>query len=205
LLVILNGAARLAEGDAAAVEAMRAIVQTDTSWRVPASARLARYYDRIGDRAGAHRWASLLERAEEAEMRACQLVCDSLVSGECSPTTRPASLIEVVRAACAADPTLTKAWLVTGKIPSEMVNGAALQVDALILVVYPFDSMQRPYDVDAIKTRHHQVLNDLIEPNALAVVISFYATEPLPSLLRKTLEQMPVSSTVLLSPHLLSP
>ena len=61
-------AARLAEGDASAVETMRALAKEDASWRAPAYARLVRYHDRIGDRAGVHRWASLLERASEPEM-----------------------------------------------------------------------------------------------------------------------------------------
>jgi len=48
---------------------------------------------------------------------------------------------------------------------------ATLRADALILVVDPFDAMQQSYDVGAIRARHQQVLCDLIEPNALPVVI----------------------------------
>src|SRR5262245_19436608 len=65
---------------------------------------------------------------------------------------------------------------------------ATLRADALILVVDPFDAMQQSYDVGAIRARHQQVLCDLIEPNALPVVISFYSAEPLPSALHDALE-----------------
>jgi Zn-dependent protease with chaperone function len=90
-------AARLAEGDASAVETMRALAKEDASWRAPAYARLLSYHNRIGDRAGVHRWATLLERAGEPEMRAYASVCDGLASrrrssrpcAPASPPTRP--------------------------------------------------------------------------------------------------------------------
>lgn len=197
-------AARLAEGDATGVKAMRAIAQADTNWRAAACDRLVRYYDRIGDHAAAHRWASLLERTEATEMRACQSVCSRLVSGECTPTTRQAQLIEVLRVGLAAEPAVVKAWLVKGEVSSENPLGAERKADALILVIDPFDAMQQPYDVDIIKARHQRVLNDLIEPNALTVAISFYSTEPLPCSLRDALERLPASS-ILLPRHLRSP
>ncbi|EJN08856.1 Zn-dependent protease with chaperone function [Bradyrhizobium sp. YR681] len=189
-------AARLAEGDGSAVEAMRLIAKEDASWCMPAYARLIRYLERTGDRAAAHRWARLLESAGESEMRAYELVCSGLVSVGPSPTTRPAPLIEVLRAALAADPAVARAWLAESNAPLTMAGktpGATLRADALILIIDPFDAMQRPYDVDAIKARHQQVLSGLIEPNALAVVISFYSTEPLPSALHDALEQFPRS------------
>ncbi|MBR0831133.1 M48 family metalloprotease [Bradyrhizobium manausense] len=189
-------AARLAEDDGSAVEAMRMIAKEDASWRAAAYARLMRHFERIGDRASAHRWARLLERAGESEMRAYELVCGGLVSGEHSPTTRTAPLIEVLRAGLAAEPAVAKAFLVESQAPlvvAEKAAGASLRADALILIADPFDAMQKPYDVDAIKTRHQQVLSDLTEANTLAVVISFYTTEPLPSALHDTLEQHPTS------------
>src|SRR5262245_23832286 len=190
-------AARLAEDDASAVETMRALAREDASWRVPAYARLARYHDNIGDQAGVRRWASLMERAGELEMRAYASVWRGLVSGKHSPTTRPAPLIESLRAGLAADPAVAKAWLVEAKAPLVAANNAllaTLRADALILIIDPFDAMQRPYNVDIIRARHQQVLNDLIEPNALPVAISFYSTEPLPSTQREALEQLPAGS-----------
>jgi hypothetical protein len=67
-------------------------------------------------------------------------------------------------------------------------------VDALVLVVEPFDAAQQPDDDEIVKARHQQVLGDLIEPNALPVVIAFYSTEPLPTALRRALEQLPAGS-----------
>jgi hypothetical protein len=69
-----------------------------------------------------------------------------------------------------------------------------LRADALILIVDPFDAMQEPHNVDVIRARHQQMLSDLIEPNALPVVISYYSTEPLPSALRDALEQLSAGS-----------
>ncbi len=189
--------ARLMEGDASAVETMRALAREDASWRVPVYARLVRYHDRIGDREGARRWAGALARAREPEMGAYASVCDDLDAGNHSPTTRPAPLIETLRAGLAADPVVAKAWLVDVKAPldpAEKAGTVTLRVDALILVVDPFDATQQPYDVDVVKARHQQVLGDLIEPNALPVVISFYSTEPLPTALRGALEQLPAGS-----------
>jgi hypothetical protein len=190
-------AARLAEGDASAVETMRALAEQDASWRVPVCARLARYHDRIGDRAGANRWANQLERSSKLEMHAYTSVCDGLVSGEQYPTTHAAPLIETLRAGLATDSAVAKAWLVEAKAPlatAKWAHAATLRVDALILVIDPFDAMQQPYDADVVTARHQRVLGDLIEPNALPVVISFYTTEPLPTALQDALEQLPAGS-----------
>ena len=190
-------AARLTEGDASAVETLRALAKEDASWRVPAYGRLMRYHDRIGDREGARRWAGALARASEPEGRAYASVCNRLNAGVLSRTRRPAPLIETLRAGLAADPFVAKAWLVEAKAPlvtAERARGATLRVDALILVVDPLDAMRQPYDVDVVKARHQQILGDLIEPNARPVVISFYSTEPLPTALRGALEQLPAGS-----------
>ena len=190
-------AARLMEGDASAVETMRALAREDASWRVPVYARIMQYHDRIGDRVGFDRWSGALARAGEPEIGAYASVCDDLDAGNHSPTTRPAPLIETLRAGLAADPVVAKAWLVECKaalVAAGEARGAPLRVDALILVVDPLNAMQQPYDVDVVKARHRRVLGDLIEPNALSVVISFYSTEPLPTALRGALDQLPAGS-----------
>jgi Zn-dependent protease with chaperone function len=192
-IMFAYASARLTEGDASAVEPMRALAKEDASWRVPVCARLVRYHDRIGDREGARRWGRALERAGEVQMRAYASACDGLAAGEYSPTTRPAPLIQTLRAGLAADPFVAKAWLVEAKVPlvtAEQRRGVTLRVDALILVVDPLDDVQQPYDVGIIRDRHQQVLGDLIEPNALPVAISFYSTEPLPEALRDALKRL---------------
>lgn len=67
----------------------------------------------------------------------------------------------------------------------------ALRADALVLVVDPFDAAQKPRDTDVISARYQQVLGDLIEPNALPLVIAFYSTEPLPAALQDALRRLP--------------
>jgi Zn-dependent protease with chaperone function len=189
--------ARLSEGDASAVETLRTLARADATWRVPAYARVMQYHNSIGDRVGFDRWAGALGRASTPAMNAYASVCDGLEAGEHAPTTRPAPLIETLRAGLAADPVVAKAWLVEGKVPLDTTGQAhavSLRVDALILIVDPFDAERQPDDETIVQARHRQVLGDLIEPNALPVVISFYSTEPLPTALRDALAQLPAGS-----------
>jgi Zn-dependent protease with chaperone function len=189
--------ARLTEGDASAVETLRALARADATWRVPAYARVMQYHNSIGDRVGFDRWAGALARASTPAMNAYASVCDGLEAGEHAPTTRPAPFIETLRAGLAADPVVAKAWLVEGKVPLDTIEQAhavSLRVDALILIVDPFDAERQPDDETIVQARHRQVLGDLIEPNALPVVISFYSTEPLPTALRDALERLPAGS-----------
>jgi hypothetical protein len=155
------------------------------------------YHNSIGDRVGFDRWAGALGRASTPAMNAYASVCDGLEAGEHAPTTRPAPFIETLRAGLAADPVVAKAWLVEGKVPldtTEQAHAVSLRVDALILIVDPFDAERQPDDETIVQARHRQVLGDLIEPNALPVVISFYSTEPLPTALRDALERLPAGS-----------
>jgi len=115
-------------------------------------------------------------------MDAYASVCYGLEVGEHAPTTRPAPLIETLRAGLAADPVVAKAWLVEGKVPldtTEQAQAVTLRVDALILIVDPFDADRQPDDEDVVRARHRQMLADLIEPNALPVVISLEAVDEL--------------------------
>src|SRR5262249_15487093 len=57
--------ARLADGDAGAVETLRMLPRTDASWRVPVYARLMRHHERSGDRARANGWANQLDPASQ--------------------------------------------------------------------------------------------------------------------------------------------
>jgi hypothetical protein len=98
--------------------------------------------------------------------------------------------------AIAAEPAVATAWLAEGKAPLAGTQAACPEpqrVDALIIAVDPFDSAQRPNDVDAIKDRQRQVLTELIEPDALPIVISFNTTEPLPAALSVALERHPAA------------
>jgi len=96
---------------------------------VPVYARLVGYHDRIGDREGARRWAGALARAGEPEMGAYASVCDDLDAGNHSPTTRPAPLIEALRAGLAADPVVAKAWLVECKAALVAAEEGILDLD----------------------------------------------------------------------------
>jgi Zn-dependent protease with chaperone function len=189
-------AARLVEGDGSAVEAMRALAKENASWRVPAYARLLRYHDRIGDRAGVRRWTALLESAGQNEIRAYARACDALAAGQQSPTTRPAPFVDALRAGFSADPVVAKAWLAEAAVPlvtSAKVRTVTLRADVLILVLDAFDAGQEPYDADVVRSHHQQALGDLIEPNTLPVVLSFYTTEALPPALQEALDKLPAA------------
>jgi hypothetical protein len=191
-------AAGLAEGDARAVETMRALAKEDASWRVPVCARLVRYHDRIGDRAGANRWAEQLEVFGELEARAHATACNDLAAGRLEPTTHPAALIKILHAGFVAEPAVAKAWLVEGRVllaAAAKAHDVTVRVDALILVVDPFDAERPSYDLDAVRSHQQSALSELIEPNALPVVMIFYATESLPAALEAALEQLPAGGT----------
>ena len=190
-------AARLAEGDAGAVEPMRALARDDATWHVPVCARMIRYYEKIGDRARANRWAEQMENSAVLEARAHDRVCDDIIAGKHAPTTRPAVLIDTLRAGFAADPVVARAWLVESKVSLDVAataRAATMRADALILVIDPFDTDKQPNDDDAVRSRHREALADLIEPNVLPAVISFYTTEAVPAALQATLDRLPPSS-----------
>ena len=187
-----HATARLADGDASAVDSLVALAKADASWRVPVCERLVRYYRRIDDRPGENRWTDQLHHVGEAAARSYAEICDNLDAGKIAPTSRPAPLIETLHAGFAADPRVARAWLVEGT--AETARGGTRRADALILVLDPFDDMQQPYDTGVVEDRHRQTLDSLIEPNGLPVVISFYSTERLPPDLHAALEKLPAGS-----------
>ena len=70
-----------------------------------------------------------------------------------------------------------------------------MRVDALVLVIDPFDRNQNPYDADAVSYRHQNCLSDLVEPNTLPIVVRFYSTEPVSKELVASLAKLPETST----------
>ena len=93
-------------------------------------------------------------------------------------------------AALATDPAVAKAWLIAGNAPLATATNpraAILRVDALVLVIDPFDKNQSPHDAEAVSNRYQDMLSGLVEPNTLPVVVRFYSTEPLPRELAATL------------------
>jgi len=188
-------AVRLADGDAGAVEVLSALAQDDAIWREPVCHRLANYFAETGDRDRAGRWAEQLKVEDDRMQQAYASVCDRIAAGRLAQSSRPQPFVETLRAGLAADPAIAKAWLLEGQARLATAKSAVdLPVDALVIVVDPFDAEQRPYYADAVLARQQQVLADLIGSGALAVVVSYYSTEPLPAALRTTLEQQPSSS-----------
>jgi hypothetical protein len=187
-------AARLAAGDAGAVKTLIALAREDQRWRLKIFPRLVLYCEATGDGAGASRWARGLEMAKEAGRRAWMSMHDDLAAGRLAPTTRAAPVIATVHAALAAEPAIAKAWLLEGKVRLAGTRTARAQVqraDALILAVDPLDARQKPRDIHAMMERQRDVLDGLIEPDALPVVMAHYTTETLQQTQSAALAKVP--------------
>jgi hypothetical protein len=110
---------------------------------------------------------------------------------EAAAAARP-GLYRSLRAGLGAEPAIAKAWLLEGQAQLATAKITVdLPVEALIIVVDSFDAQQKPTYADAVQARQQEVLAGLIGPGALAVVVSYYSTEPLPPALRTVLEHQP--------------
>jgi Zn-dependent protease with chaperone function len=190
-------AAQLYDGDTTAADRLKVIAAADASYRVPVCTRLVRHFRRQGDYRAAEKWANQLETSGRELARAHDSVTSGICSGKAWPTRRPPPFSMTLFAALATAPSVAKAWLIAGNAPlatATSPRAAILHVDALVLVIDPFDKNQSPYDADAVSNHHQDMLSDLVEPNTLPVVVRFYSTEPLPSELAATLAKLPETS-----------
>jgi len=191
-------AAQLYDGDTTAADRLKVIAAADASYRVPVCTRLVRHFHRQGDNRDAEKWANQLETSGRELARAHDSVISGVCSGKAWPTRRPPSFSMTLFAGLGTEPAVAKAWLIAGNAPLATATNpqaAILHVDALVLVIDPFDKNQNPYDADAVSNRHQDMLSDLVEPNTLPVVVRFYSTEALPSELAVTLAKLPETST----------
>jgi Zn-dependent protease with chaperone function len=191
-------AAQLYDGDTTAADRLKVIAVADASYRVPVCTRLVRHFRRQGDNRDAEKWANQLESSGRELARAHDSVIAGICSGKAWPTRRPPSFSMTLFAGLVTDPAVAKAWLIAGNAPLATATNpqaAILHVDALVLVIDPFDKNQISYDADAISDRYQEILFDLVEPNTLPVVVRFYSTESLPSELAATLAKLPETST----------
>ena len=189
--------AQLYDGDTTAADRLKVIAATDASYRVPVCMRLVRYFRRQCDNHSAEKWANQLETSGRELARAHDSVAMGIRSGKAWPTRRPPPFSVTLFAGLATDPSVAKAWLIEGNAPlatATSPRAAILHVDALVLVIDPFDKDQNPYDADAVSNQHQCILSDLVEPNTLPVVVCFYSTEPLPGELAATLAKLPDTS-----------
>jgi hypothetical protein len=188
----------LYDGDTTGADRLKVIAAADASYRVPVCTRLVRHFRRQGDNRAAEKWANQLESSGRGLARAHDSVTRGICSGKAWPTRRPPPFSMTLFAGLATDPAVAKAWLIAGNAPLATATNpqaAILHVDALVLVIDPFDKNQNPYDADAVSNRYQDMLFDLAEPNTLPVVVRFYSTESLPSELAATLAKLPETST----------
>jgi Zn-dependent protease with chaperone function len=190
--------ALLTEGDAAGVDTMTGTATADASFQVPACVRLARFYERRKDRTNVERWTAQLEASGKRLEQTVNAVSDHVFAGNVLASSRPTEIAACLRAGLAADSAVAKAYFLESKAPlasNKKHVAATVRVDICVLIIDPFDDQQRAYDVDAIRAGHRQTLADLIEPNALPIVTSFYSTETLPPILQAVLDKMLSQST----------
>jgi Peptidase family M48 len=186
-------AALLADDDAAGIAMMVGLATAEPTYRVPACLRLVRYYTRAGDRTEVERWDNQLEASGSQLMRTGAMASEGIASGEVVASTRPPAIMACLRAGMAEEPTVAKAWLLEGNAvlgTTKNPRAAAIHIDALLLIIDPKDAEGELVDTEAVKLRLRDELSDLIEPNALAVVTSFYSTEPTPQELQAALGRL---------------
>jgi hypothetical protein len=190
--------ARMSSDDRTAIERLKTIAEVDASFRVPVCIRLARYFRTQGDVASAEKWENQLDTSGAELARAYDAVATEIDAGRAVATSRPPAFSLTLFAGLATDPAVAKAWLLEGTAPlatRHRSHAATLRVDALVLLIDPFDKNQQPYDVDAVCDRHRDCLGMLIEANGLPIVLSFFTTEPAPAELAAELAKLPPTAT----------
>ena len=190
--------AQLTGGDSTAIERLKTIAEADASYRVPVCIRLVRYLREHGDSISAEKWETQLDTSGAELARAYGAVDQEISAGKTVATSRPPAFRMALFAGLATDPAIAKAWLLETTAPlatRKKLHAVTLRVDALVLLIDPFDQNQQPYDIDALRDRYRGCLGNLIEPNALPIVFSFFTTEPLPAELAAQLAKFPPTAT----------
>ena len=170
-----------------------AVADADPRFRVPAYERLARYCRRRDDLAGEEQWLARLEAAGARRQRAFEMAFAALEGGRMAASGRPVHVHACLARACEADPVITAAWLLGGGVAlatAKTPHAATLEVDALVLVVEPFHCAVAT-DVQAKRRDFAAVLADLTPVEAEALVVCYYATEPLPAPLAAVVASLP--------------
>jgi Zn-dependent protease with chaperone function len=190
--------AHLSSGDRTAIDRLKTIAEADPTFRVPVCIQLVRYFREQDDRISAEKWESQLDTSGAQLARAYDAVATDIDAGKAVATSRPQAFAATLFAGLATDPAVAKAWLLEGTAPlatKTRPHAATLRVDALVLLIDPFDNNQQAYDIDAVCDRHRDCLGMLIEPNALPIVLSFFTTEPVPAELAAELAKLPPTAT----------
>jgi len=190
--------AHLTSGDTTAIDRLKTIAGADATYRVPVCIQLVRYFREQGDSTSAEKWENQLDTSGGELARAYDTAATEICAGKAVVTNRPSAFGMTLFAGLATDPAVAKAWLLEGTAPlatRSSSHAATLRVDALVLLIDPFDKNQQSYDMDAVCDRHRDCLGMLIEANALPIVLSFFTTEPLPAELAAELAKLPPTAT----------
>jgi len=190
--------AHLTGGNRTAIDRLKTIAEADATYRVPVCIQLIRSLRTQGDVVSAEKWENQLDTSSVQLARAYDAFAEEIYAGNAVATSRPSAFGLTLLAGLATDEAVAKAWLLEGTAPLATANrprAATLRVDALVLLIDPFDKNKQPYDIDAVRNRHSACLGDLIEPNALPMVLSFFTTEPMPAELAAQLAKVPPTAT----------
>ena len=174
--------ALLRDDDAAGIQIMVRVAKDDAVLRLPACERLIDYYERVGDMREAARYSKARQTARQRERRAIHKFFTDLENGNAAPSLLPEDAKQVLRDTLGSDSAVTRAWLFSGHSQLEIsaARSLALAVHALVLVVDPALLKARDDDESRIAERYQRALRSFIHPDEVAVVRTFFITEPIP-------------------------
>jgi Zn-dependent protease with chaperone function len=178
-------AALLNESDAAGVALMEALAREDAGFRASAFMRGLAYFERKGDARQIERWSSWLKRWYTDLGKAVAEFVEQAESGNARASSLPESHRTVVSEAARLDPCIAHAWLFEGSTQLHVANDKAatpLAVHLLALAIDPGKMDRHVQTEDAVRERYERLLRDLLAPDQVPVVRTFFVTEVLPAI-----------------------
>lgn len=185
-------AAELSDGHAHSAAAMQGLAEADPRFRVPTYLCLARWCRLVGDFAGEDRWLQRRDLALARRRHALELAAQGVESGSARASPMRADVLACLAEAMSHDLRIAKAWLVRSDAPLAAGSGnpVRIDVDVLVLVIVPFASDGRPADRDEIHITYRNVLAEFTPVENIAIVLSYYTTEPLPERLAALVREL---------------
>ena len=176
-------AALLNEDDDAGVELMEKLARERPPFRIPAFLRALGYFERKGDSVQVERWSNWLKAADERQQAGLSPLKARLEAGRARPSSLPSEQKAAIAEAIRLDPCVKTAWLFADEAEfaySGDKTPAAITVHALMLAI-ELSGMERvSQDESAVRQRYARLLQSLIPPEQIAVVRTYFTTEPLP-------------------------
>jgi len=180
-------AALLNENVEAGVELMRSCARENGAYRGPAYLRLLTYFDRKGDSREAERWSTLVSQVSQKLSEAVSLFLERAESGEFQLSSLPQKERTVILEAVRLHPCIVKAWLLEGDAEFHYAPdrpATRVLIHLLVLIIDP-EALKNPgQDAERIAEHYETMLQNLVFPDQLGVVRSYFTTEAIPAAYR---------------------